>query len=100
MTTFPITHVASTETFEAIRFDGSKERAEQIIAWIRSSHGDQIAPGHYRAMVGAIPAAVFQPLLGGTMLCAVTGNWVVRRSEHYFASVAPEIFAKRFRVLP
>lgn len=99
MTTLPITHVASTETFEAIRFDGSKECAEQIIAWIRAAHGDAIAPGHYQPPTGSVVAAVFQPLLAGSVMAATTGQWVVRKSQHYFAAVAPEVFARKFQVV-
>lgn len=92
--------VISTEEFEAMRFDGTKERADQIIAWVRAAHGNAIAPGHFRDQVGTIPAAVFQPLLGGTVMSALAGNYVVRRDRHYFAAYAPEVFNKKFRVLP
>lgn len=100
MTAHPITRVSSTETFEAMHFDGTKERAEAIIAWIRAAHGDAIAPGHYRAKSGAVEASVFQPLLGGTIMSALAGQWVVQRSTHYFSAYTPEAFAKRFQVEP
>ena len=100
MTAHPITRVSSTETFAAMRFDGTRERAEAIIAWIRAAHGDAIAPGHYRPGAGAVVAAVFQPLLGGTMMCALEGQWVVQRSTHYFSAYLPEVFAKLFQVEP
>ena len=98
MTTAPFCRVALKPTYcTAIRFDGTPEMAQIIIDWIRAA-APHLGVGHHRAACGAISAAVFQPLLGSTLM-ALTGQWVVQVGSDAFKAYSHDAFAAKFEVV-
>lgn len=75
---------------EAMSFDGTKDSANRVLAWI-GSHGRKAARAHRSKP----EAGLAIDTLEGVM-CVMPGDWIIRGVKGEFYPCKPDIFAATY----